>query len=66
MRATPIVIGIPTFSRISRRSRAAISGGDPAIRRMPRTSMNASSIDRPSTAGDVSLKTANISLLAAL
>ena len=65
VRATPTVIGSPTSARTRARSRAAISAGAPAIRRMPRTSRNASSIDMPSTCGDVSSKIANTSLLAA-
>ena len=64
MRATPTVIGSPTSSRTRSRSRAAISSGVPAIRRIPRTSMNASSIDSPSTTGDVSSKIRNTALLA--
>ncbi len=66
MRATPTVIGRPTSSRTRRRSRAAICAGVPAIRLMPLTSMNASSIDRPSTAGDMSSKTRYTALLASL
>ena len=66
MRATPTVIGSPTSSRTRSRSRAAISSGDPAIRRIPRTSMNASSIDSPSTTGDVSSKIRNTALLASV
>ena len=64
MRATPTVTGIPTRSRTSARSRAAISSGVPEIRRRPPTSRNASSIDRPSTSGVVSRKTSNIAVLA--
>ena len=56
MRATPTVIGRPTCSSTSRRSRAAISIGVPDTRRSPPTSRNASSIDRPSTSGVVSLE----------
>ena len=55
--ATPTVIGRPTRSRTSRRSRTAISAGVPAIRSSPRTSRNASSIDSPSTSGVVSSNT---------
>ena len=62
--ATPTVIGSPTRSRTSRRSRAAISAGEPAIRSIPRTSRNASSIDSPSTSGEVSSNTSNTALLA--
>ena len=62
--ATPTVIGSPTSSRTRRRSRSAICSGEPAIRRMPRTSRNASSIDRPSTSGVVSRNTSNTALLA--
>ena len=47
-----------------RRSITAISSGVPAIRRMPRTSRNASSIDSPSTSGVVSRNTSNTALLA--
>ena len=47
VRATPTVIGSPTRSRTSRRSRAAISVGVPETRCSPRTSRNASSIDMP-------------------
>ena len=59
VRATPTVIGSPTRSRTSRRSRARDLA--PACRRSapcPRTSRNASSIDSPSTSGDVSLEDA--------
>ena len=38
----------------------------PAIRSIPRTSRKASSIDSPSTTGDVSSKTANIARLASV
>ena len=54
--ATPTVIGRPTRSRTSRRRRTAISVGVPEIRRSPRTSRKASSIDSPSTSGAVSLE----------
>ena len=62
--ATPTVIGRPTRSSTSRRSRTAISVGVPEIRRSPRTSRNASSIDSPSTSGVVSSNTSNTALLA--
>ena len=65
VRATPTVIGSPTSSRTRARSRAAISTGAPAIRRIPRTSMNASSIEIPSTTGAVSSKIANTAFDAA-
>jgi hypothetical protein len=61
----PDRIGRPTRSRTARRSRSAISTGSPAIRRMPRTSRNASSIDSPSTNGEMSSKTLYAALLAA-
>ena len=64
MRATPTVIGRPTSSRTRRRSRAAISGGVPAKRSMPRTSRKASSIDSASTTGAVSSKISKTALLA--
>ena len=64
VRATPTVIGSPTSCRTRRRSRAAIAAGVPEIRSSPRTSMNASSIDRPSTSGDVSRKISNTARLA--
>ena len=64
MRATPTVIGRPTRSRTSARSRAAISVGVPAIRRRPPTSRKASSIEMPSTSGVVSSNTSNTALLA--
>jgi hypothetical protein len=64
VRATPTVTGRPTFSRTSRRSRTAISSGGPAIRRMPRASRKASSIDNASTSGDVSSNTSKTALLA--
>ena len=64
VRATPTVIGRPTRSRTSRRSRAAISFGVPAIRPSPPTSRNASSIESPSTSGVVSSKISNTALLA--
>ena len=57
VRATPTVTGMPTRSRTSRRRRWAISMGVPAIRRIPRTSRNASSMERPSTSGVASSKT---------
>ena len=62
--AIPTVIGSPTSSSTRRLSRTAISRGEPAIRRMPRTSRNASSIDSPSTSGVVSRKMSNTALLA--
>ena len=64
VRATPTVMGIPTRSRTSARRRAAMSVGAPAIRRRPPTSRNASSMDSPSTSGEVSRKTSNIAALA--
>ena len=64
VRATPTVMGRPTCSRTSRRNRAAISVGVPAIRLIPRTSRNASSIDSPSTTGVESSNTSNTALLA--
>ena len=62
--ATPTVIGRPTRSRTSARSRAAISEGVPETRPIPRTSRNASSIDSPSTSGVVCSNTSNTALLA--
>ncbi len=62
----PTVIGRPTRSRTSRRRRAAISAGVPAIRPIPRTSRNASSIESPSTSGVASSKTRYTALLASL
>jgi hypothetical protein len=62
--ATPTVMGSPTASRMSRRSRTAISAGVPDMRSMPRTSRNASSIESPSTSGVESSKIRNIALLA--
>ena len=59
--ATPIDNGRPTSSRTRARSRAAISGGVPANRSIPRTSRNASSIDSGSTTGAVSRKIRNTS-----
>ena len=59
-------VGQKTSERTRRRRRAAISGGVPAIRRMPRTSMNASSMDSASTAGDVSSNTSNTARLASV
>ena len=65
VRATPTVIGRPTRSQhlapqphgdLDRRAREPRSS--------PRTSRNASSIERPSTSGVVSSKTANTALLA--
>src|ERR687898_432631 len=64
VRATPTVIGSPTRSRTSRRSRSAIFTGAPKARSIPLTSRNASSIDRPSTRGDVSPKSSNPAQLA--
>ena len=64
MRAIPTVIGSPTCSRTSRRSRVAISSGVPTLRSIPRTSRNASSIERPSTSGVVSSNTRKTALLA--
>ena len=66
MLATPTVTGSPTRSRTSRRSRPAISIGEPEIRSSPRTSRNASSIERPSTSGVVASNTSNTALLASL
>ena len=66
VRATPTVTGSPTRSRTAARSRAAISTGVPAIRSIPRTSRNASSIESPSTTGEASSKTANIARLASV
>jgi hypothetical protein len=65
VRATPTVIGSPTRSRTSARSRPAISAGVPRIFSSPPTSRKASSIEIPSTIGVVSRKTANTALLAA-
>ena len=62
--ATPTVMGRPTRSRTARRNRTAISTGVPETRFSPPTSMNASSIDSPSTSGEVSSKTSNTFLLA--
>ena len=62
--ATPTVIGRPTCSSTRRRNRTAICTGVPVIRSSPRTSRNASSIERPSTSGAVSLNTSNTALLA--
>jgi hypothetical protein len=62
--AIPTVMGRPTRSRISRRSRAAMSVAEPEIRSSPRTSRNASSIESPSTSGVVCSKTSNTALLA--
>src|SRR5207253_1781299 len=64
VRATPTVIGRPTCSRTSARSRLAISTGEPATSCIPPTSRNASSIDRPSTTGVVRSKTSNTARLA--
>ena len=64
MRAIPTVIGSPTRSSTAARSRVAISTGEPAIRSMPRTSRNASSIESPSTSGEVSSNTRYTALLA--
>ena len=64
VRATPTVTVSPTRSRTRVRSRWAIWLGRPEIRSSPRTSRNASSIERPSTTGAVSSKMANTSLLA--
>ena len=66
VRATPTVIGSPTSSRTRRRSRAPISAGVPAKRSIPRTSRNASSMERASTTGAVSSKMRNTSLLASV
>src|SRR4051794_276458 len=64
VRATPTVIGKPTRSRTSVRSRSAIAAGEPASRSIPRTSRKASSMDSPSTSGEASSNTANMALLA--
>ena len=66
VRATPTVTGKPTRSRTAARRRTAISTGVPAMRSIPRTSRNASSIDSPSTTGDASSNTANIARLASV
>ncbi len=62
--ATPTVIGRPTRSRTSRRSATAISSGVPWMRSSPRASRNASSIDSPSTSGEVRSKTPKTARLA--
>ena len=62
--ATPTVIGSPTSSSTSRRSRSAISTGVPNARSIPRTSRKASSIESPSTSGVVFSNTSNTALLA--
>ena len=64
MVATPTVMGSPVCSRTSRRRRRAISSGEPTLRPMPRTSRKASSIDRPSTTGEVRANTSNTARLA--
>ncbi len=64
VRATPTVIGSPTRSATSRRSRCPICSGVPAMRRSPPTSRNASSTESPSTRGVVSSKTSNTARLA--
>ena len=64
VRATPTVMGSPTRSSTWRRRRMAMSIGGPAMRSSPRTSRKASSIDSPSTNGDVSAKISNTALLA--
>ncbi len=64
VRATPTVIGSPTRSSTSRRSRFAISTGVPDTRPKPLTSRNASSIEIPSTSGVVSPNTSNTARLA--
>ena len=58
------MIGNPTSASTRRRNRSAISRGEPEIRRSPRTSRNASSIEIPSTSGVVSRKISNTALLA--
>ena len=60
----PTVIGSPTRSRTSARSRAAICTGVPETRRSPPTSRNASSTEMASTSGEVSWKTSNTASLA--
>ena len=65
VRATPTEMASPTSLRTRSRSRMAICSGDPAMRRSPPTSRNASSIERPSTWGVVSWKIANTARLAA-
>ncbi len=66
VRATPTVIGSPTRSRTSRRSRRAICSGVPAIRSIPRASRKASSIESGSTCGEVSSNTSNTARLASV
>jgi hypothetical protein len=66
VRATPTVTARPASARTRARSRAAIASGEPEMRSSPRTSRNASSIERPSTTGAVSRKIANTVRLAAL
>ena len=61
--------GLPSRSTVARtrtraRSRSPIALGVPAKCSIPRTSRNASSIEIPSTTGDMSSKTAKTSLLA--
>ena len=62
--ATPTVIGRPTSAATARRRRAATSSADPAMRRRPDTSRNASSIDTGSTSGVVESNTAKTARLA--
>ena len=64
VRAMPTVMGRPTRSRTSLRSRAAICTGVPETRRSPPTSRNASSTEIGSTSGVVSRKTSNTASLA--
>lgn len=66
VRATPTVMVRPTSSRTRLRKRRAMASGLPLTRRSPPTSRKASSIDRPSTSGEVSSNTANTALLASV
>ena len=63
---TPTVMGSPTRSRTAARRPAAMVAGDPATRPRPPTSRNASSIEIPSTTGEVSWNTSNTPRLASL
>ena len=62
--ATPTLIGSPTCDCTVLRSVRAICSAEPAIRSMPVTSRNASSIEMHSTTGDVRSKIARTARLA--
>ena len=69
LRGRPVIVGggvvlAASYEAKARGVRTAISCGVPLMCPSPRTSRKASSIDNPSTSGDMSSKTLNTALLA--